>query len=104
MDVCPLDELGPGESKTVFLEGKMVGLFNVNGKLFAINNRCSHARGPLTEGDVNVDECSVTCPWHYGKFDLTTGQAIDGVVNKPVDTYEVEIRNGVIHVGTTVKY
>ncbi|MCA9885523.1 MAG: chlorite dismutase family protein [Anaerolineae bacterium] len=104
VEVCPLDELGPGETRTVFVEGKMVGLFNVNGELLAINNRCSHARGPLSEGQVDASECSVTCPWHYGKFDLRTGQAMDGVVNKPVDTYQVEIRDGVIHVGTLVTY
>lgn len=103
-EVCPLDELGPGETKTVYLEGKMVGVFNVNGELFALNNRCSHARGPLSEGTVDAEECSVVCPWHYGKFDLRTGQAIDGVVNKPVDTYHIEIRDGVIHIGTEITY
>ncbi|MBZ0292035.1 MAG: chlorite dismutase family protein [Anaerolineae bacterium] len=102
MEVCPLDELGPGETRTVFLEGKMVGLFNVDGQIFAINNRCSHARGPLSEGVVDADECSVTCPWHYGKFDLRTGNAIDGVVRKPVDSYWVEVRDGLLHIGTRV--
>ncbi len=100
LDVCALDELAPGETKTVYLDGKMVGVFNVNGEIFAINNRCSHARGPLSEGEVNATECSVVCPWHYGKFDLRTGQPVDGVVNKPVETYRVEIRDGVIWVGT----
>ncbi|MCB9450614.1 MAG: chlorite dismutase family protein [Anaerolineaceae bacterium] len=104
MEVCPLDDFGPGETKTIFLEGKMVGLFNINGELFALNNRCSHARGPLSEGQVNHEECSVTCPWHYGEFDLRSGAAIDGVVNKPVDTYQVEIREGKIFVGTRITY
>jgi chlorite dismutase/nitrite reductase/ring-hydroxylating ferredoxin subunit len=102
IDVCPLDELGPGETRTVYLDGRMVGLFNVDGTLYAINNRCSHARGPLNEGEIDPAECSVVCPWHYGKFDLKTGQALDGVVNKPVETYQVEIRDGVIWVGTKV--
>jgi chlorite dismutase/nitrite reductase/ring-hydroxylating ferredoxin subunit len=102
LDVCPLDDLAPGETKTVFLEGKMVGLFNVDGELYALNNRCSHARGPLNEGEVNTDDCSVTCPWHYGKFDIRTGQPIDGVVNKPVETYQVDVRDGIIWVGTKV--
>lgn len=102
VEVCPLDELAPGETRTVFLEGKMVGLFNVNGQLYAINNRCTHARGPLSEGVVNAEECSVVCPWHYGKFDLRTGAAVDGVVRKPVETYQVEIRDGMIYVGTRV--
>lgn len=103
VEVCPLDTFLPGNTRTVFLEGKMVGLFNVKGALYAINNRCSHARGPLCDGTVNEDECSVVCPWHYGKFDLRTGQAIDGVVQKPVETYRVEVRDGMIYVGTTAE-
>lgn len=102
MDVCPLDEIGPGETRTVFLEGRMVGLFNVNGQLYAINNRCTHARGPLSEGEVDVEECSVVCPWHYGKFDLRSGAALDGVVRKPVETYRVEVRDGIVYIGTKV--
>jgi chlorite dismutase len=102
VEACPLDELAPGETKTVFLEGKMVGLFNVGGTIYALNNRCTHARGPLTEGTVNVDECSVVCPWHYGKFDLKTGTALDGVVRKPVETYQVEVRDSMVYVGTRV--
>ena len=98
-EVCPLDELAAGESRTLFLNGKMVGLFNVGGELYAVNNRCTHARGPLSDGMVDAEECSVTCPWHYGKFDLRTGAAIDGVVRKPVEAYRVEVRNGVIFVG-----
>jgi nitrite reductase/ring-hydroxylating ferredoxin subunit len=80
----------------------MVGLFNVNGQLYAINNRCSHARGPLNEGTVDPHECTVVCPWHYGKFDLKTGEAVDGVVRKPVETYQVEVRDGMVRVGMLV--
>ena len=100
MEVCPLDDLAPNETKTVFLEGKMVGVFNIGGAIYAINNRCSHARGPLTEGEVDTEACTVVCPWHYGKFDLKTGHAVDGVVRKPVEKYQVEVRDGVIYVGT----
>lgn len=102
MDVCPLDELAPGATKIVYLEGKQVGLFNINGNLYAINNRCTHARGPLTDGEINTEECSVVCPWHYGKFDIQSGQPVDGLVNKPVETYQVEVRDGVIWVGTKI--
>ncbi len=104
MEVCPLDELGPGETKTVYLDGKMVGLFNVRGELFALSNRCSHARGPLSEGEVDAEACTVVCPWHYGRFDLRSGQALDGVVRKAVPTYPIEVRDGVIYVGTTITY
>lgn len=102
VEVCPANELEPGQTRTVYLEGKMVGLFNIKGELYAINNRCSHARGPLCEGKIDSDECSVVCPWHYGKFDLKTGAAIDGVVKKPVETFQTKIENGMIWVGTKI--
>lgn len=98
-EVCPATELPAGSTRTVFLEGKMVGLFNVNGTILAINNRCTHARGPLSEGRVDPAECTVVCPWHYGKFDLRTGAAVDGVVRQGVETYQVENRDGVLFVG-----
>ncbi len=93
-------EFAPGAHKVVYLDGKQVALFNVNGTLYAISNRCSHARGPLSEGEVDTTQCSVTCPWHYAKYDLATGRVIDGVAAAPVESYAVEIRDGVIFVGT----
>ncbi len=102
VDVCPLDDFGPGESRTVYLAGQQVALFNIDGQLYAINNRCTHARGPLSEGTITEEEngCAVTCPWHYAKFSLETGQVVDGVASTPVQTYRVEVRDGVIHIGT----
>lgn len=101
VEAGPLADLPPGDSKTVYLQGQQVALFNVEGELFALNNRCSHARGPLSEGVVEQGggTCTVTCPWHYAKFDLTTGQAVDGVASAPVPAYAVEVRDGLIYVG-----
>jgi chlorite dismutase len=99
-EVCPLDEFGDGARKLVYLDGQQVGLFNVGGKLFAIANRCSHARGPLTEGTIDESDCTVTCPWHYAKFDLSSGAVVDGVASAPVPGYAVEVRDGMIWVGT----
>ncbi|MEO8394229.1 MAG: chlorite dismutase family protein [Chloroflexota bacterium] len=97
---CPAAEFEPGARKLVYLDGKQVALFNVEGKLFAISNRCSHARGPLTEGQVDQAARTVTCPWHYAKYDLASGQVVDGVASAPVESYAVEVRDGAIFVGT----
>lgn len=105
VEVCPLDELSAGQTRVVYLEGKMVGVFNVDGTLYALNNRCSHARGPLHEGAITHEpdgSCTVTCPWHYAKFDLADGRAVDGIARVPVTTYQVAVRDGVIFVGTKI--
>lgn len=105
VEVCAKDELKDGETRTVYLEGKMVGVFNVGGTFYALNNRCSHARGPLTEGTITHEPdgtCTVLCPWHYAKFDLASGKVFDGIAKLPVQTYQVEARDGVLFVGTKV--
>ena len=99
-EVCSAAEFASGERKMVYLDGKQVALFNVEGNLFAISNRCSHARGPLSEGQVDQSACTVTCPWHYAKYDLSSGKVVDGVASAPVESYTVEVRDGVIFVGT----
>jgi nitrite reductase/ring-hydroxylating ferredoxin subunit len=98
--VCPAAELAEGATKVVYLGGHQVSVFNISGEFYAIGDRCSHARGPLSEGVVDPVDCSVTCPWHYAKFDLKTGKVLDGVASSPVASYKIEVRDGTIHVGT----
>ena len=98
VDVCAVSEFAATPRQTLYYAGKMVAVFAIEGEFFAINNRCSHARGPLSEGTVDASECSVVCPWHYGKFDLRTGKAIDGVVKKAVERYEVRIHNDIVQI------
>lgn len=97
-----IEDFGAGGRKVVYLNGQQVALFNVDGHLYALSNRCSHARGPLSEGEVEEAEngCTVTCPWHYAKYDLTGGAVVDGVASAGVPSYQVEVRDGMIYVGT----
>lgn len=100
LDVLALGDLPEGGSATVYYAGKQVALFNVGGSLYALGNRCSHARGPLSEGQVGQEDgggvCTVICPWHYAKFDLASGRPIEGVASAPVPAYEVDVRDGLV--------
>jgi nitrite reductase/ring-hydroxylating ferredoxin subunit len=102
VEIGAADAFAPGERRVVYLDGKQVALFNVEGALYALGNRCSHARGPLSEGQLETGgaACTVTCPWHYAKYDLATGAVVDGVASAPVESYAVEVRDGQIFVGT----
>ena len=46
-----------------------------DGRIFAVENRCPHRQGPLSEGIVGGGK--VICPLHGHKFDLTTGKGSD---------------------------
>jgi NAD(P)H-dependent nitrite reductase small subunit len=101
-EVAPLHEFAPGSTQVVYLDGKQIALFNVDGELYALSNRCPHARGPLSEGEISQDgeTCAVTCPWHYAKFDLKNGHLRDGIASTGVEAYQVKVREGMIWVGT----
>jgi apoptosis-inducing factor 3 len=84
--------------------GKLVGhigqepvlLVRSGPDVFAIGAHCTHYSGPLADGLV-VDG-AVRCPWHHACFDLRTGEALRAPALSPVDTWQVERRDGKIFI------
>src|SRR5690242_2906592 len=91
-----LADLPPGSSRRVYVGGEAVALFNINGTVRAIANRCSHARASLSEGTVDAARCTVTCPWHEGVFSLETGQPLGGPPSLPVVVYRVKLEGDTV--------
>jgi nitrite reductase/ring-hydroxylating ferredoxin subunit len=89
--VATLGALPPGASKRVYAMSEAVALFNVNGTVYAIANRCTHARASLSEGVVDPAACVVTCPWHEGQFSLETGAVVSGPPVQNVRRYKVKL-------------
>ena len=96
IDVCPLSELGPGEKRLVAWEDLEIGVFNCNGTVYAIEDRCSHDDGPLVEGEFDQATCTVECPRHGSLFDLRTGKPKTLPAYVPVDTFPVIIDEDMI--------
>lgn len=94
--VATLADLPPGSSRRVYAGSEAVALFNVNGTVHAIANRCSHARASLSEGSIDAARCAVTCPWHEGVFSLETGQVLGGPPALPVAVYRVKVEGDAI--------
>jgi len=94
--VGSLAELPPGASKRVYAANETVALFNVNGTVYAVSNRCTHARASLSDGTVDHARCAVTCPWHEGRFSLVTGAVLSGPPVQPVRVYQVKIEGDTI--------
>jgi 3-phenylpropionate/trans-cinnamate dioxygenase ferredoxin subunit len=98
LTVCPVDELPPGEVKIVRAGELAIGVFNLSGEYYAIEDRCSHDDGPLAEGDFDPERAVVICPRHGSEFDLRTGRPLSLPAYIPVDTYEVVVQDGLIKV------
>jgi 3-phenylpropionate/trans-cinnamate dioxygenase ferredoxin subunit len=96
IDICPLSELPPGARRIVTWEDIEIGVFNCNGELLAIEDRCSHDDGPLAEGELDEAACTVECPRHGSLFDLRTGRPKTLPAYEPVDTFPVLVEDGLI--------
>lgn len=101
-----------GDRIVVEIDGQEIGVFRVNGELFALPNFCPHQAGPLCQGAITgrmvvaddgwewrytQDGEIVTCPWHGWKYDITTGENIKDA-RYSIPTYDVTIEDGVIYV------
>jgi 3-phenylpropionate/trans-cinnamate dioxygenase ferredoxin subunit len=101
IDVAPVDEFPPGSVKIVRAGSVAVGVYNLNGKYCAIEDRCSHDDGPLAEGEFELDEEVVICPRHGSRFDICTGRPLTLPAYEPVETYQVVVEDGWVKVDVT---
>ncbi|HEX9414020.1 MAG TPA: Rieske (2Fe-2S) protein, partial [Ktedonobacterales bacterium] len=62
-------------------------------RLCALAATCSHAGGPLDEGDLLAHRV-VKCPWHGSRFQMDTGKVLDGPATMVQPVYLVRIREG----------
>jgi nitrite reductase/ring-hydroxylating ferredoxin subunit len=70
-----LDDLWEGEVRGVNLGGVDVVLCNVDGELFAYEDRCPHLANPLSHGVLNHN--TLRCAAHEWEFDARTGQGVN---------------------------
>jgi nitrite reductase/ring-hydroxylating ferredoxin subunit/uncharacterized membrane protein len=88
------DELGVGESRRVRLGEDPVLVYRSAEGVFAIGAVCSHAGGPLEQGQF-YNGC-VECPWHQSVFDLRDGRVVHGPATTPQPAYETRVTNGIV--------
>jgi 3-phenylpropionate/trans-cinnamate dioxygenase ferredoxin subunit len=99
--VGPADELPPGTVKIVVAGSISVGVYNLDGEFFAIEDRCSHDDGPLCEGDFDQETGVAICPRHGANFDIRSGRALTLPAYEPVETFPVRVDDGVVKVDVT---
>lgn len=102
------DELPPGTRRVVSIEGRSIGVFNVDGTYYALRNACPHQGGPLCSGDVlsaltssgpgdyvfDPERKLLACPWHNWEFDMETGESWFDPQRTRVHPYEVVLESG----------
>ncbi|HYX87628.1 MAG TPA: non-heme iron oxygenase ferredoxin subunit [Gaiellales bacterium] len=96
VSVGPLDEIPEGGVKIVQSGSLFLGVYRIEGELYALEDRCSHDDGPLCEGEREGFE--VICPRHGARFDIRTGKVLALPATEDVDAFPVVVRDGEVFV------
>ncbi|MEO7003041.1 MAG: DUF2231 domain-containing protein [Ktedonobacterales bacterium] len=97
--VAPVDALAEKSLQRVLVSGVPVVLLRMGERYYAISSTCSHAGGPLDEGELQTDrrgDAIVQCPWHGSRFRMSDGKALTGPATMAQPRYDVRVRNGQI--------
>lgn len=93
--VCPLAELPSGAMRRAENPGAApILVCNIEGRLWAVNDTCTHARASLSEGELEGDE--VLCPVHWGRFHVPTGRATGFPAEQDLRTWPVDVEGEMI--------
>lgn len=94
--VAKVSQIAPGTTRRVVADSVELLLCNVNGKLYAIEDVCTHDGGPLDQGELEGER--VVCPRHGATFDVRTGDALTLPAVLPLMTFEVVVEGDDIFV------
>jgi 3-phenylpropionate/trans-cinnamate dioxygenase ferredoxin subunit len=97
--LCALAELSSGVPLRVELDDLEVAVVKVGDEVFAIEDVCSHADVPLSEGE--VEDCTIECALHGSRFDLRTGKPTGPPANRPVPVFPTSLIDGDVYVEFT---
>ena len=90
-----VDEVTRARPKRIALGQTDAVLFNVDGRILAVENNCPHQHfSRLHEG--TLEGCTLTCPMHGWSFDLRTGKSVTGAGSLKI--FQVRIQDGAVWV------
>jgi p-cumate 2,3-dioxygenase ferredoxin subunit len=94
----PAAELNVGEIRQAMLpDGRVLAIYNVDGSFYATDDKCTHGEVSLSE-EGSLCGTTVECSWHFGTFDVITGEATGMPCERALVTYPIRVIDGVVHV------
>ncbi len=85
-----------GEARTFTVDSTRIAVARAEGKLFAVQDVCSHDDGPLGEG--RLQGHAIQCPRHGAQFDIRTGEVLSMPAIVPIGTFPVREQDGQVQV------
>ena len=96
---CSVDQLKLGEALRLNVEPP-IALYKLKDGYYATEDTCSHAQASLAAGDIDLEDCTIECPYHGSLFDIRTGRVLSLPANRPLKTYQVKVAGDEVFVET----
>ena len=87
--VAKVSEIPDPGKQVVEVDDRVIALFHVGGKFYALDDVCTHDGGPLAEGC--LEGFQIACPRHGAKFDIRYGKALTLPATRGTTAHEVKI-------------
>ena len=87
--IAKVGDVAPSDVRRCEVQDRCIALFNLEGRLYATADICTHAHAHLSDG--YIDGETVECPLHQGLFHIPTGRAMAPPVTEDLATYPVRI-------------
>lgn len=91
VSVASLGQLEDGELLAVKIEGRSLCLARLDGEVYAFTDNCTHRDFPLSGGELDPEDCSVTCDWHGARFNVITGEVLSLPATQAVRVYPCKV-------------
>ena len=93
IDLGPIEDFPDNVHACVTVQEEPVVVMNAGGTIYAVQDRCPHARMPI--GDGERAGLILTCPHHGYAFNIKTGMNVDAPDDDmPIKTYPVRVESG----------
>lgn len=96
IEIAQMKHLTTGKMMRVQTQGKNILLANAEGRLYAVDDACTHEEASLSIGC--LQSCYVKCPLHGSRFDLRTGKAMEEPATEALQVYPLKIENGLVFI------
>lgn len=98
IEVCAAADVAPGAMLRAEPPGcEPLAVYNVGGAFYVTSDTCTHGEASLASDGV-LQGHTVECGWHYGAFDVRTGEATASPCEISLKRYEVVQKDGKLFV------
>lgn len=95
--LCKTEHVALGSALRIEREGKPpLAIFHLKSGFFVTDDLCTHGVASLAEGEIDLDDGVVECPWHQGAFEIETGRPCAAPCTKPIKVHSVVVADGKI--------